>query len=342
MRKATRLHTVRHVAARAGVAISSVSRVLSGHPNVTPALRERVLRAARVEGYEPDLVARSLRQGFTRTVGFIVRDISNPLFADIAKGAEDRLRAHGYAMILTNSEGEPRLDAEYVHLLRQRRVDGMIVSVNSETHRPTVQALRSCTMPLVLLDRVVKGVSASAVTCDHYAGVYDATQHMLSKGHRRIAMISGPPTILASRERLRGFTDAHLKAHRTYYQSLVRLGSYDTDYGYQQAKTMLSSARPPTALLAGGIQLAVGVISAVAGLGLKVGRDVSIVSCDETGLMQVFDPPISVVLRDIREMGRLAAELLIETIAGVAPYTVTIPTRYVVRKSVGPVPHRSK
>lgn len=115
MRKTTRLHTVRHVAARAGVAISSVSRVLSGHPNVTPALRERVLRAARAEGYEPNLVVRSLRQGFTRTVGFIVRDISNPLFADIAKGAEDKLRAHGYAIVLTNSEGEPNVDAEYVY-----------------------------------------------------------------------------------------------------------------------------------------------------------------------------------------------------------------------------------
>jgi LacI family transcriptional regulator len=338
MAKSARLHTVRDVAERAGVAISSVSRVFSGHPNVTPELRRRVLAAAKAEGYEPDRVARSLRQGFTQTVGFIVRDISNPLFADIAKGAEDRLRAGGYAMILTNSEGQPELDAEYISLLRQRRVDGLIVSVNSETYAPTVRALKNRQLPLVLLDRVVEGVAASAVLCDHYSGVRAATRHMLALGHRRIAIISGPPTIIASRERVRGFKDAHKDAGVSWDRSLGRLGGYDSDFGYEEAKSLLLSAQPPTGIVSGGIQLSIGVISAVRDVGLRIGRDVSIVSCDETALMKAFDPPISVVLRDTREMGHLAAEMLLETIAGAKPRTITIPTRYVPRESVGPVP----
>ena len=126
--------SMRDVAARAGVAMSSVSRVLSEHPDVSPVMRERVRRAVDELEYKPDILAQSLRRRKTHTVGFVVGDISNQLFADIVKGAETTLRDAGYAMLLTNSEGDPDLDAAYVRLFEQRRTDGLILSLAREDH----------------------------------------------------------------------------------------------------------------------------------------------------------------------------------------------------------------
>jgi LacI family transcriptional regulator, galactose operon repressor len=126
--------SMRQVAEMAGVAMSSVSRVLSGHPDVSPAMRERVMEAVERLGYEPDLLAQSLRRKATRSVGFVVGDISNPLLAEITLGAETTLREAGYSMLLTNSENDPALDASHVRLLMQRRVDGLMLSLASEDH----------------------------------------------------------------------------------------------------------------------------------------------------------------------------------------------------------------
>ena len=121
--------TIRDVANLAGVALSSVSRVLSDHPDVSPKMRKKVKDAAKQLDYQPDLLAQSLRSGSTRTVGFVLRDISNPLFAVIARRCEQELRSLGYSMILVNSDGDAEIEAENLSLLRRRRVDGIIVSL---------------------------------------------------------------------------------------------------------------------------------------------------------------------------------------------------------------------
>src|SRR5215207_1686606 len=129
--------SMREVADMGGVAMSSVSRVLSGHPDVSPAMRERVMEAVDTLGYQPDMLAQGLRRRSTRSVGFVVGDISNPLLAEIALGAETTLHEAGYSMLLTNSENDPALDAGHVRLLMQRRVDGLMLSLASEDHLET-------------------------------------------------------------------------------------------------------------------------------------------------------------------------------------------------------------
>ena len=136
---------MREVARLAGVAMSSVSRVLSGHPDVSPAMRERVMEAVDELGYEPDLLAQSLRRATTRSVGFVVGDISNPLLAEIALGAETTLRDAGYSMLLTNSENDPALDAGHARLLLQRRVDGLLLSLAAEATPTRSRTLESST-----------------------------------------------------------------------------------------------------------------------------------------------------------------------------------------------------
>src|SRR3954452_15624342 len=188
---------MREVAERAGVALSSVSRVLSGHPDVSPVMRNRVLDAATALGYEPNLLAQSLRRGATMTVGFVVGDISNPLLSQIALGAETELRAGGYTVLLTNSVNDPKLDAQHVRLLRQRRVDGLLLSLADEGAEETLNALRRAKVPAVLVDRdPATGIDrVSGVLSDHASGIAAATSHLIELGHRRIALVNGNPQV---------------------------------------------------------------------------------------------------------------------------------------------------
>ena len=144
---------MREVAERAGVAISSVSRVLSGHPDVSEAMRDQVMDAVHALGYKPDLLAQGLRSRASRSVGFVAGDISIPVFAQIVRGTEVTLREAGYSMLLTNSLVEPDLDRHNIELLEQRRADGLIVLLVSETHEPTIDALAELTVPLVVVER---------------------------------------------------------------------------------------------------------------------------------------------------------------------------------------------
>lgn len=326
--------TIKKVAEHLGVAASSVSRVLNDHPDVSDDMRRRVQEAADELGYQPDYLAQSLRRGATKSVGFLLRDLSNPIFADIVKGAETRLRAEGYSLLLTNSEGDPSLDAKNVSVLRGRRVDGLILSLQSETEHAVVQNLQTLDLPIVLVDHEVQGVEASIVRCDHRTGVRSAVGHLLQLGHRRIAFFSGPDDILATRERMQGFRDAFSAVNLTPDLSLVKRSSYERSFGYDQTLQLLSLDDPPTAVLAAGVQSTTGVVAAVHHLGLRIGRDLALVSCDDVELMQYLDPPISVVHRDSALIGRLAAELLLERLTeGGSARDTLVPTEYVPRGS---------
>lgn len=325
--------TMKEVARRAGVAVSSVSRVLNGHPDVSDGLRERVNKAVDALGYEPDMVAQGLRRGATHTIGFFVRDISNPLFADIARGAEARLAQWGYAMILTtNAEGKPEHDGRYISLFGQRRVDGLMLSLGSETDPHTLRALRSVNVPCVLLDRDIPFLEAAAVHSALYPAVREAVMDLLAQGPSiRVALIAGVRETHSARERLRGYLAAHHDRGLAPHEELIRLGSYTTAYGYAQTHALLDLPEPPNAIITGGIQLSEGALRAISERSLRLGREIAFVACDQTDLMEVFDPPISVVRRDARQMGETAAALLLELLDGKPPRTEILPTEYVSR-----------
>jgi LacI family transcriptional regulator len=328
--------SMRQVAEMAGVAMSSVSRVLSGHPDVSPAMRERVMEAVNRLGYEPDLLAQSLRRQATRSVGFVVGDISNPLLAEITLGAETTLREAGYSMLLTNSENDPALDAGHVRLLMQRRVDGLLLSLASEDHPETVAMLAQLDAPIVLIDRELpRNVRSSAVLSDHRTGMRAAVRHLLELGHRRIGLILGQP-MRFSRERRLGLEEAYreLALEPTYRTLEGELGSA---HGRSATSRLLDAADPPTAIVAGGNQILVGTLEELLRRDLEVGADISLVSCDAISITELFTPPIAVVRRDNRELGRRAAQLLLRHLEGdEVPQEVVLPTEFVPRASCAP------
>lgn len=319
---------MRQVAERAGVALSSVSRVLSGHRDVSDDMRQKVTAAARELGYEgPNMLAAMLRTGATRTIGFVIGDISNPLMAEIALGAEVTLREAGYTMMLVNSLGEAQRDAAQIQLLQQRRVDGLLLSVTDETCEDTASALSRADIPAVLIDRDLPALrAASAVLSDHASGITAAMEHLIGLGHRRIALIAGAPHVRPTRERIAAAETAAEANPGVLCQ--VRPGGYTQKHGADTTLELLTSGRAPTAIIAGGNQILVGVLRVLRDRKVAIPSDVSLVTCDEVPLAEFLSPPLATIRRDPREMGAAAAGLLLRRLGGAAPQLSTLPTKF--------------
>jgi LacI family transcriptional regulator len=330
--------SMREVAERAGVAMSSVSRVLSGHPDVSPAMSEKVRRAVEELDYQPDILAQSLRRRETLSVGFVVGDISNPLIAEIVTGVESTLNTNGYSMLLTNSLGDPRLEAAHIALLSQRRVDGLVISVLDETHPEPLGKLRELEIPIVVLDRnLPPEIPVSRVLSDHRSGMKAAGLHLLHLGHRRIGLIAGA-AVRPALERRAGLEEA-FAAYGSPATYTADEGVFSVEHGAAAMRRLLDRPEPPTAIIAGGNQLMLGALRVVSERRLTLGRDLSFVGCDDVAVTDLFQPPVAVVRRDNYAMGRTAAELLLARLReGAPPSDVVLPTEFVARPSCGPPP----
>jgi len=330
--------SMREVAQRAGVALSTVSRVISSHPDVSPRMRERVLRAVQELGYEPNFLAQSLRRGATHSIGFLLSDIANPVVAQIVHGAEEVLRTAHYSMLVMSSENDPLLDAAHIHFLQGRRVDGLIILMVSERRKATIDALASLTIPVVVIDRdVPKRIRASMVLSAHQTGMIAAVGRLLDLGHRRIGLVHWPLHLRPGRERLAGLRQAF--AARGLPDTAQTIVGFTAEQGEVGAGQLLDNPIRPTALIAGSNQLLIGCLRALIRRGLRPGIDIALVSCDDVPLTELYVPPIAVVARDNFATGRAAAELLLHRLGGQdEPETVVLETTFVDRPSCCPPP----
>jgi LacI family transcriptional regulator len=334
------LAKIKDVAKLAGVAPSSVSRALSNHPDVSEAMRSRVLRAAEHLEYRPNLLAQGLRRGQTRTVGFIVRDISIPTFAGIVKGAEEEFESLGYSILVTNSLQSSALEAKHVEVLSQRQVDGLILSLQSESCPETIRALERVQVPIVLLDRELDSIDCDSVCFDHATGVRGAIEALIELGHRRIGFIGGSADRRASRDRLDGYRSALESAGIPMNDSWVlQLGVTAHDEIHGAVLELLRQKLRPTAILASDGNLGVALLTGVREYGIALGTDIAVVICDDHELLHLMEPPISVVSREVELMGRCAARLLMRRLDGSAspPVREILPTTFIRRSLSGPV-----
>ncbi len=325
--------TIHDVAAKAGVAISSVSRVLSGHLDVSEKMRARVEAAVAELGYEPDHLAQSLRKGATNTIGFMIRDITNPLFSIVAQSAEHELRKAGYSTILINSHGELEAETENFSLFKRRRIDGVIASLVSEEAPYVRKTIRDLGAPVVLLDREVIGLDASAVICDHQSGVRDATADLIKNGFKKIAFLSGRKDVYITRNRIKGYEEALANAKIKIDDDFIRLGKFGEVFAYEETLKLFSRKKQPNALIAGGIGAAGGALKALRELGIRPGKEIGFVAVDEWPMFDVLTSDLSSVYRDPEEMGRASARLMLDLIAGLAPSQELVPTHYRPRAS---------
>jgi LacI family transcriptional regulator len=329
---------IREVAERAGVAISSVSRVLSGHSDVSPEMRVIVMTAVDELGYRPNILAAGLRSQRTMSIGYVVSNISNPVLADIVTGAESRLRASGYSLLLTNSEGDTLLDASNMRLLLQRRIDGLILSLSHEDDDSTINGIRELDVPFVLVDRdPPPGMKAWSVAFDHRAGMAAATRHLVEYGHRNVGLIIGGPRRPA-RERRQGVEDS-LRKHKDAVLHTFD-GDFSVDHGIAATRRILHMTPRPTAIVAGGNLLMQGALRVIRDEGIRLGPELSLVGCDDVIMGDLYEPQIAIVRRDLRAGGVAAAELLLAAMSDptAAPQEKTLPTEFVARASCAPAP----
>jgi LacI family transcriptional regulator len=326
---------LREVAARAGISVSTASRALSGHPDIGDDTRRRVAQAVHDLGYEPNLLARGLRSGATRTIGFLVRDLGSADVAEIVQGAEVALREGGYSVLLTNSEDRAELDAEHVRLLAARRVDGMLLLLADEGARATRDSLARLRVPVVAIDRELPaGIAGSSVLVDYEQGMRIVIEYLAGLGHRRIALVGAPQAIRPGRASVSAVRAAGAEAG---VEVLVEEGVWTLEFGAEATERLLALAARPTAILAGSNRTIFGVMRAVRDARLHVPDDISLLVADDVPAFEFVDPPLTALSQAPADIGRVAAGLLLERLAGGEPATKLIPMRLVERASVRPV-----
>ncbi|MFC4276349.1 LacI family DNA-binding transcriptional regulator [Achromobacter aloeverae] len=330
--------TVHDVARAAGVAIGTVSRVVNGAPSVAPDVRQRVEAAIAELGWAPSAAAQAMRGAPTRMVGFIFSDIRNPLYSSMIKGAEDVLSEHGYMLVVASSDGQPAREIALMQLFKRRRADGMLFAVEEESNADVLRCVADTGYPIVLLEREM-AAALGAVGADHLSGTRHATAHLLSLGHRRIALISGGRNNRVGRDRLAGLVQAHEAAGVPLDPALLRLDSFASEYGQREVQLLLELDAPPTAIVAAGMHLLQGVLQGIRMKGRRIPQDISLVASNDSPLAQLVTPPVDVIRYDAYALGREAALLLLRRMNGesIPPATrVEVPTEFVLRASSAP------
>jgi LacI family transcriptional regulator len=326
--------TMRDVAEHAGVSVTTVSHVINDTRHVSEELRTRVEEAMRELAYQPNALARSLRRNESCTIGMILPDGTNPYFAEIARSIEDKSFSEDYSVIICNSDGDLSKELNYINVLMEKRVDG-IIFVAAGMSAAHIRMLQEKRMPVVVVDRDSPGVMVDSVQIDNAAGGQLATDHLVELGHERIACIAGPSYVTPSGERVDGYRRALHEAGLSADADDVLLGNFNAESGYQAATQLLSRSDPPTAIFACNDLMAIGAISAARAMGFRMPRDISIVGFDDIQLAHYSNPPLTTVRQPKYEMGRLATNLLLERIQDpdMQPRARVLDTQLVVRAS---------
>ncbi|MCL7453942.1 MAG: substrate-binding domain-containing protein [Anaerolineae bacterium] len=329
--------TISDVAERAGVSPATVSRVIHGSRNVRRSTRERVERAIQELGYVPSAVAQSLRSKRTRSLALLVPDITNTFWTTVVRGVQDVAQRHGYSVLLCNTDEDLAKQLDYLDFVVRQQVDGAIIAPY-DSDAGHLDKLRQRDIPTVIIDRRIEGWEVDSVAGDSVSGSRALVQHLISLGHRRIAMISGPAITSTAEDRVAGYRLALKDAGILFDPRLIHRGEYKSSSGKALLGQVLDEDPPPTAIFAANNALAVGAIDALEERGLRVPQDIALVCFDDLPNTSLIFPFLTVVAQPAYDMGVNAAQLLLSRIhseVSLQPRHVTLPVRLIVRHSCG-------
>jgi LacI family transcriptional regulator len=353
--------TIVDVARKAGVSTATAGRVLGGYGYSSEEKRTRVLQAAEELGYSPNQLARSLITGRTRTIGFVAGDIQSPFYAKILRGISDSAGRLGFGVLITNSDETVEEEVRAIGLLREKQVDGLIVSPCDTIAAPHLREVARST-PLVLIDREVQALEVDTVGVDNVAAARDCIATTIRAGHRRIGIIaelqssfpdgiesfveaarsgtlSDHAPLYPSWQRLLGYLRAHEDAGLPVDLSLIaRVGSYSAEAAERQALALLTQENRPTALFTADGVMTASAMSAITSCRLRIPDDLSLVAFDDLDWMSFVSPGINAVAQPRRAMGEAAARMLMERIDGFdgPPRHLKLAPRQTTRGSLAP------
>ena len=328
--------TMQDVAKRAGVSAMTVSRVVNGREGVDSETQRRVEETIRALDFVPNRIARGLVSQKTQTIGLIVPDVVNPFFAPVVRGAESAARKAGYRVLLCNSEGDLRLEREYIDDLVAHRVEGLLLAPASDRSRSSILSLLRGGFPLVLIDRALPNADCDLIVSDSANGARRLVEHLIAVGHREIAHVTDAEDTSTGRERLMGYREALEAAGIPFQSELVIQTTVDRIGGYRAAQEILARVPLPTAVFTVNNMTAVGTMEALRERGLSVPKDMGLVCFDDVEHLAVLSPFLTVIDQPAETFGSLGAQLLLERMSGKAssrPRRIVLQTDLIVRES---------
>lgn len=305
--------TIKDVARVAGVHSSTVSRVITGKSCISEKTTQRVLSVIEELNYTPNALARGLKTKKIKTLAMLIPDIANPFFAGLARGVEDTANKYGYNVILCNTDDCLEKEANYLRLLVEKCIEGVILAT-AKIRDNIIAELERTSCPYILLSRNIRGVKENSISVDDITGGYLATEYLITLGHCNIAHISGPYNTTVALDRIMGYKKALQDYGVPFQRIYLKEGDFRIKGGYQEMRQLLQLRVPPTAIFTANDLLAIGAMEAIREKGYDVPADFSIVGFDDIKIASYLSPPLTTIRQPMVKMGSLAIIKLLEKI----------------------------
>ncbi|MFJ7942000.1 LacI family DNA-binding transcriptional regulator [Peribacillus sp. NPDC096622] len=302
--------TLQQVAKHAGVSTSTASLIVRNNPRISEATRKKVLKSMHELGYVYDRIAANLRSQSSDTVGIIITDISNTFFSEFLIGVHDALDEVGYTVLLGTTFDSVAKQDHLLSTMMEHRVGGLILCPVSESSQDTIERLNEIDTPMVLAVRELPGVNSDYVGIDYPEGARIAVDHLLGKGHKRIALLGGIKESSTWIERMEGYREALSRAGLEVDESLVIDSAPTREGGLEAVLKVLDNPDPPTAIFCFSDLIAFGVMQGLMMKGINPGKDIDIVGFDNVPVAEIYHPPLTTISSFPRRIGKEAANLL--------------------------------
>lgn len=329
--------TINDIAKMANVSKGTVSRVINNKPEgVSEETRRRILKIIDEVGYVPNSNARSITVSETKTIGLIIPDVSNPFFAELARGVEDCSSEYGYTVFLCNSDMDIEKQKNYLNALLEKRVDGIILNTSGDFNDKKFRdKFYKINIPVVLIDRKTQDLERyKGVFIDNIEAGYKATKYLISGKNENIAYLAGTYGIDTTMKRLEGYKKALTEASIELKPDYIVYGEYSIKSGYERTLSLMKGHREIQAIFAGSDIIAIGAIKALKDMNILVPDEVEVVGIDDISISNLISPSLTTVAQPIYEIGYKASEKLINFINNKSDYEDEfLPTKLVIRNS---------
>ncbi len=327
--------TIKDVAKDTGLSIATISKYINGG-NVLENNKVLIDDAIKKLDFKVNEIARGLKTNKTMTIGVLIPDFKNIFFTTIVSNIENVLIQNGYSTIICDYKQSPELEKEKFSFLVNKLVDG-IITVPLGSNAQSIQNQLSKNVPVVLIDRPLEGVSCDTVLVDNMNASYDAVEHLIIKGHKRIGIICGPDSIYTAVERLKGYIRVHEDYSMKIDGSLVKKGNYESDSGYKLLNELLELEISPSAIFVTNYEMTLGAIMALNERDAKIPEDLSIIGFDNLHMAKIVKPALSIIVQPMEQIGESAANLLLKRLKGDMsnyPTMLRLKTELQINKSV--------
>ena len=328
--------TIKDVAKKAGVSISTVSRVINDSKPVTDEIKQKVLDVIAETGYVPNPLARSLVTKKSRLIGVIVPEVSDSFVSEILNGIEEIAKMYDYDILLSNTYSDKEQELKSINLLRAKQVEG-IVMMSWLVNEEQINFINKSQLPAVYISKTARGFDVYSVSISNTKATYDMTKYLIEKGHKKIAYImTSRETTVMEKERYIGYENAMNEANLKIYDELVKSGDTEFEGGYKCMKEILDSNNIPDAVFVTGDESAIGAINAIFDAGYKVPEDISVAGFNDVKLASIYRPKLTTVHQPLYDMGAVAIRMVIKMINGdnLEEKKVELPYKIVERESV--------